>query len=97
MGRFLTFVGMHTIAGVIVAFFVKFFDKSVSLLSLFIGFTIFYLFMTLSSMYIINYLVGSRWRWLSRFGLFKRVIVYHLITWLGLYLSIILLLLYLLV
>jgi len=86
MERFLTFVGMHAIAGVLGAFFVKSFFESGSLLSLFIGFTIFYLFMTLFSMYSLNNLVGSRWRWLSRFGLFKRVIVYHLITVLGLYL-----------
>jgi hypothetical protein len=89
MGRFLTYVGMHAIAGVLGAFFMKFFDKSDSLLSLFIGLTIFYLLMTLSSMYILytlNVLVGWRLRWLSRLGLFKRVIVYHLITWLGMYL-----------
>jgi len=28
MGRFLTFVGIHAIAGVLGAFFMKFFDKS---------------------------------------------------------------------
>jgi len=83
MRRFLTYVGMYAIAGVIGAFLVKLFDLvkfikgSHSLLSLSIYLTLFYLLVGLPFVFLFD-LRGLFYR----LGFAKRMIVYNLMAWL---------------